>query len=131
MRRWRRPSETAGLLKAIGGVPRVRDSRLYTLLHGLEPETVAYVRLRGSRRVRERVDRFITRVAPVRLAVSGKDLERLGVEAGPAYSAILAQVLADRLDGIAVGREAELADLWRLARKAGLIDAGENGESGT
>ena len=53
--------------------------------------------------------------------VSGDDLTSMGAEPSHAYSAILAQVLADRLDGVAVGREAELADLKRLAVKAGLV----------
>lgn len=112
---------TNTLLKELGGVAAVRDSHLNGLLHGLEPETLAYIRLRGNKRVRQRVDRFITDIAPVRLAVGGTDLNALGLEPGPAYSGILSQILADRLDGIAVGRDAELADAARLAAKARLV----------
>ena len=105
-------------LAAAGGVP---DSRLHALLTGLAPETLLCLRARGGARVRARIDRYVTQVAPVRLAVTGDDLTSLGVQPSRAYSAILAQVLADRLDGVAVGREAELADLKRLAVKAGLV----------
>jgi hypothetical protein len=60
-------------------------------------------------------------LASIRAAVTGNDLIALGAEAGAGFSAILARALDDRVDGRAVGREAELANLARLARSAGLI----------
>jgi hypothetical protein len=63
----------------------------------------------------------VTLLAPVKLEVTGDDLTSMGAQPSHAYSAILAQVLADRLDGVVAGRDAELADLKRLAMKAGLI----------
>ena len=38
-----------------------------------------------------------------------KDLEALGATPSPTFSAILSQALADRLDGVAVGRECGIA----------------------
>ncbi len=49
--------------------------------------------------------------------MTGADLIALGLTPGPAFAAILAQARADRLDAKAVGREAELANLKRLARR--------------
>lgn len=107
-----------GLVDAPG---EMRDSWLHAALAGLEPETLAYVRARANERGRGRVDRFITALAPVRLEVTGDDLAALGASPSPAFSAILSQALADRLDGTAVGRDAELTNLRRLAAKAGLL----------
>lgn len=119
------PMETAArgstVMRALKDAHAMRDSRLHSLLAGLEPESVAYIRSRGTARVRDRVDRFITVLLPIRLDVTGDDLTSLGAEPSAAFSGILQQALADRLDSVAVGREAELENLRRLATKAGLI----------
>ncbi len=95
---------------------KMRDSRLYFLLQALPEETLIYLWAVGGPLERQRIERFISELAGAKPAVSGDDLTGLGMEPGPEYSAILAQALADRLDGKAVGREAELANLKRLAR---------------
>ncbi len=95
---------------------KMRDSRLYFALDALPDEAVVYLWAVGGRLERERVERYLDVLAGVKPAVSGDDLAALGMQPGPGYSAILAQALADRLDGKAVGREAELANLKRLAR---------------
>ena len=59
----------------------------------------------------ERIGRFIRELAAVTPQVTGADLVEMGLEPGPDFSAILDRALDDRLDGIAVGREAELAHL--------------------
>lgn len=100
----------------------MRDSRLRGLLDALPPEALAYLYATGDGRARERIARYGREVSRVKLAVSGADLRSLGVPPGPAYSAILSRVLADRLDGKAVGREAELEDIRKLASRAGLLD---------
>ena len=96
---------------------KMRPSRLYYSLDGFPVETLAYLWATAEPRVRERVERFVLELSAVRPAVSGEDLIALGVEPGPAFAGILAQARADRLDGSAVGREAELANLERLARR--------------
>lgn len=95
---------------------KMRDSRLYFLLQLLPEEALVYLWAVGERLGRERIERYLDVLSGVRIAVSGDDLTALGMEPGPGYSAILAQALGDRLDGRAVGREAELANLKRLAR---------------
>ncbi len=95
---------------------KMRDSRLYFLLQPLPEETLVYLWAVGGALERERLERYLTKLAATKPAVSGSDIAALGMPPGPGYSAILAQALADRLDGKAVGREAELANLKRLAR---------------
>ncbi|MHB1323443.1 MAG: CBS domain-containing protein [Coriobacteriia bacterium] len=96
---------------------KMRPSRLYFLLEPLSGESVVYLWAVGSAEVKQRVEEYLRVLAPVRAAVSGADLIDLGMEPGPAFAGILAQARADRLDGVAVGREAELANLRRLARR--------------
>ncbi|MHB1340329.1 MAG: CBS domain-containing protein [Coriobacteriia bacterium] len=95
----------------------MRDSRLFFALDPLPHETLIYLWGVSHGAARKRIERFIEVLTGVRASVSGDDLVALGLQPGPGFSAILAQALADRLDGRAVGREAELANLRRLARK--------------
>lgn len=98
-----------------------RDSRLFRALDPLPPETVVCLWARSGELGHERIERFIGDLSRVKPAVSGEDLIALGAEPGAGFSAILSHALDDRLDCRAVGREAELANLAKLARKAKLI----------
>jgi tRNA nucleotidyltransferase (CCA-adding enzyme) len=95
----------------------MKDSRLYALLDELPAETVVYLWAICDAVGRERIERFVKVLSAIRTAVTGEDLVALGFAPGPYFSAILSESLSDRLDGRAVGREAELANLRRLARK--------------
>jgi tRNA nucleotidyltransferase (CCA-adding enzyme) len=99
----------------------LRDSGLHALLRAVSPEAVAVVRALGDETARARIDRYLTELSGVRTAVSGEDLIELGAEPSHAFAGILSQALADRLDGRVAGREAELANLKRLAARAGLV----------
>jgi tRNA nucleotidyltransferase (CCA-adding enzyme) len=83
-------------------------------------EALVYLWAAGDALTRERIQRFATVLSRIRPAVSGQDLIALGLEPSPAFSGILAQALDARLDGKAVGREAEMANLKRLVSRAGL-----------
>ncbi len=99
----------------------LRDSRLYGALHPLAAETVVVLWAQASALGRERIERYLGELADVRPAIGGADLIDMGATPGDAFSAILARALDDRLDGRAIGRESELANLRRLAIKAGVI----------
>jgi len=110
----------ATVTRALRSKRALRDSAVHALLHPLAPETLAVVWALGEPSVQERVARYLTGLSRVRAEVSGADLVALGAEPSPVFSAILDQALADRLDGRAVGRDAELANLRRLAARAGI-----------
>jgi tRNA nucleotidyltransferase (CCA-adding enzyme) len=111
--------------RALASLRGLKDSRLYRLLSPLTPETLAALWARGDELARERIDRYLSELADVRLAVGGADLIQMGAAPGEGFSAILARALDDRLDGRAVGRAQELANLRRLAMKAGLFGQGK------
>jgi tRNA nucleotidyltransferase (CCA-adding enzyme) len=95
----------------------MRDSRLYRLLQPLPLEALVVLWARADALGRDRIERFASTLASVRPEVSGRDLIELGYEPSEAFAAILARVLDDRLDGRVVGREAELANLRRIAAR--------------
>jgi len=105
---------------------RMKDSRLFRLLDPMPAATVVCLWALGDARARERIERYAGELANVKPAVSGSDLIGLGASPGEAFSAILAKARDDRLDGRAVGREAELANLRRLAQRAGILDPGKD-----
>ena len=98
----------------------MRDSRLSSLLEHLPDETIVVVYALGNSLVRQRVQRFVSELSGIKPAVNGEDLIALGYQPSESFSSILARARYDRLDGRAVGREAELANLRRLARAAHL-----------
>jgi hypothetical protein len=110
-----------GVLRQLESVRGMRDSRLFRLLRPLTAETIAVLWSRANAVGKERVERFMGVLSGTRLAVSGADLIAMGAQPGDAFSAILARALDDRLDGRAVGREAEMTNLRRLAIRGGLI----------
>lgn len=97
---------------------KMRPSRLYSLLEPLPAESLVYLWGLGNDEARRRIERFILVLAATQPAISGADLIAMGLTPGPAFAGILAQARVDRLDGKVEGREAELANLKRLAARA-------------
>lgn len=111
----------ASALRTLEAERHVRDSRIYRVLHPLRVETVVVLWAWAGERGRARIERYLSALAQVKAAVDGGDLIAMGAVPGDAFSAILARALDDRLDGRAVGREAELANLRRLAQREGIL----------
>ena len=64
---------------------------------------------------------YLSELSGLKPAVSGEDLIAMGAQPSEAFASVLARVLDDRLDGVAVGREQELANLRQLAIRAGIV----------
>jgi hypothetical protein len=86
----------------------MRDSRLYRLLEPVPEEALVYLWAAGDALARERIQRFVNVLSRSSLRSAAQDLIEMGLEPSPAFSGILAQALDARLDGKAVGREAEM-----------------------
>jgi len=98
----------------------MRDSRLYRLLDPFAAEGLVVLWARCDGAGRDRIAHYARDLAHVTAAVTGRDLIEMGFEPREEFTAILARALDDRLDGRAVGRDAELANLRRIAARAGL-----------
>jgi tRNA nucleotidyltransferase (CCA-adding enzyme) len=109
------------VLRMLQNPKGLRDSRLYGALQPLFAETIVVLWAETNALGRERIERYLRELSGVRLVVGGADLIEMGATPGDAFSAILARALDDRLDGRAVGHEKELANLRRLAIRAGII----------
>jgi tRNA nucleotidyltransferase (CCA-adding enzyme) len=87
-----RPSEVVAALRQL-------PLELLPLLVALSPEDEA----------RQRIQRYLTTWRHIRAELTGNDLKRLGVPQGPDIGRLLWRVLAAKLDGEALTREAEEA----------------------
>jgi len=112
---------SAPVRRALADRRGMRDSRLARMLDPLPPDALLTVWAGGDETQRERVERYVFELARIRPSVSGRDLIEMGASPGEGFSAILARARDDRLDGRVAGREAELANLRRLAAHAGLL----------
>jgi hypothetical protein len=95
------------------------------VMFGLTDEGIVALWATAEKRARVRIEHYLDEIRGVVAAVDGADLIAMGAQPGQGFSAILAQALDHRLDGRAVGRDAELANLHRLAVRAGLIPTGK------
>ncbi|AJE03269.1 A-adding tRNA nucleotidyltransferase [Geobacter pickeringii] len=87
----------------------VRPSDIYFWLRGLTTEVLLYIMAKTRRdEVRKFVSLFVTRLRGVTTSITGDDLKRLGLPAGPRYREILDRILTARLNGEAASRDDEL-----------------------
>lgn len=92
---------------------QLRASRLRQLLDRVSGEMRLLIWATGGRQVRKRVEQYLTRLASVKPALTGHDLQRLGFPPGPTYRRMLDLLLAGRLDGRLQSRDDEVAFLRR------------------
>jgi tRNA nucleotidyltransferase (CCA-adding enzyme) len=86
----------------------LRASRLRQLLDRASGEMHLLIWATGGRRVRKRVDQYLTRLASVKPTLTGQDLQRLGFPPGPTYRRMLDLLLEGRLEGRLKSREQEV-----------------------
>lgn len=90
--------------------PDAPPSAIYRALSDLPLEALVYMAAAAEDdRVLERIERYLTHLHGVRLAVSGADLIAAGHRPSARFGAALRQVLDAKLDGKVAGREEELA----------------------
>jgi len=90
------------------------NSDLYRLLHALSLEIILHLMARTTMEdVRRAISSYVTQLSAVTCLVTGRDLKKMGVPAGPLYGRILDEIKGARLNGHAKTREDEL----RIAEK--------------
>ncbi len=93
----------------------VKNSQLYSWLHGIPVELLLYGLARSGREDSRRlVSLYLTRLTTVRCQLSGTVLQSLGALPGPAIRCLKERLLAARLDGEISSRDEELALAQRL-----------------
>lgn len=87
--------------------PKLSD--LFFILSPLPLEGILYLMARSQKEeIRRHISIYLTQLKNQRIAISGRDIQGLGLASGPAYSGILKEVLAAKLDGLACDRSAQL-----------------------
>jgi tRNA nucleotidyltransferase (CCA-adding enzyme) len=87
----------------------VLHSEIHSWLRDMPTELLLYLMARTSReKVRKFISLYVTNLQKIQCAITGRDLERLGVPKGPRYRELLDLVLNARLNGKVQSREEEL-----------------------
>lgn len=89
-------------------------SRLHRRMAALPAEGRAYLFAQGGEAIRASMAVYYERTAKGGFALTGKDLEEMGLEPSPRYTSILAEVMGAVLDGKVKGRKAQLAYARKL-----------------
>jgi tRNA nucleotidyltransferase (CCA-adding enzyme) len=79
--------------------------------------------------VRRSISTYVTHLRQVSCLLTGSDLKKLGVPAGPLYARILEEVKAARLNGLATTREDEMRIVERVWRRDEARTARKNGKT--
>lgn len=106
------------IIEELEGPSHPKPSSICQLLGSLPKEVLLFMMAKArSSRMSERVAAFLTKWRKVKIEISGHDLKKLGYQPGPAFSQILSQVLAAKLDGQVVSRADEIRYAKGLAQK--------------
>ena len=102
---------------------QVSPSEIYSLLHPWTLEPLLFLMAKVQRRDSkkhslQRIKEFITTFRQIKTTVTGHDLQRIGLQKGPAYRRVLHQLLMARLDGTIQTRQEELSHAKHLVNKA-------------
>ncbi len=110
-------------LRVLDDRRELAPSRLYHLLEPMTAEALVVLWSAVSTLARERIESFVSELAPLKPAVNGEDLIAMGAVPSEAFSDVLSRARDDRLDGVVVGRAEELENLRTLAAQAGILPA--------
>ena len=79
---------------------KITNSELYEMLSGFKTELVLYMMAATKHeRVKKSISNYFTRLRPIKVSITGKDLKKVGIKPGPIYREILDAVLHARLNG--------------------------------
>jgi tRNA nucleotidyltransferase (CCA-adding enzyme) len=97
---------------------RLPPSEIYRTLEPLSYETMLAIMARSqSRLVKKRISDFLTRYNGVRLSMKGRDLEEMGLKAGPFFKKVLDAVLYAKLDKGLNSKSRELEFAKRIIKR--------------
>ncbi len=97
------------------GNPELTPSSIYSLLQGYSAKAIVAISIASdSPLVRQRIDLFLSKLRYVKPALTGDDLQKMGIVPGPRIKEILNQLRNAKLDGeVSSKREEErLVEEW-------------------
>ncbi|UCC17808.1 MAG: hypothetical protein JSU58_04455, partial [Dehalococcoidales bacterium] len=97
--------------------PGIRPSEIYELLHGLHHTALTAASIADSQETRETIILYLDSLRYVRPALTGKDLEKMGIQSGPHMKEILRKLLRARLDGQVTDKQGEIEMIEKLTRQ--------------
>lgn len=93
----------------------LKPGEIYNLLHGLSHTAlVAATIATDSSIIIKNINLYLDKLRYVRTALSGKDLEEMGIKPGPRMKEILQKLLEARLDGQVTDRQGEIEMVEKL-----------------
>jgi tRNA nucleotidyltransferase (CCA-adding enzyme) len=94
----------------------LKPGEIYNLLHGLSHTAlVAATIATDSSIIIKNINLYLDKLRYVRTALSGKDLEEMGIKPGPLLKEILQKLLEARLDGQVTDRQDEIEMVEKIA----------------
>ena len=97
---------------------KIRPSEIYEMLDPLSYEVIILIKAKyNNSNIQEYIEDFFAVYNDMRILISGHDLRRLGVAAGPFYQKIFKKVLAAKLNGTISTYEEELKFIEELINK--------------
>ncbi len=89
--------------------PGLSPSRVYDLLAPLEIEALLLMMAKAKQDAAKKyISLYLTHLRNVKIMLTGDDLKAIGIQPGPRYKKILAELLDAKLDGLVRNREDEL-----------------------
>jgi len=90
---------------------------VYDLLKDLSIEQLLLMMAKAGRvQAKKYISLYLTRLREVRIDLTGEDLKKMGIPAGPRYKRILTSLLDAKLDGEVKTRDDELAFVAKAFR---------------
>ena len=87
----------------------IKASNVYYLLHGLSRTAIYTVLIaEDSLAIQQNINLYLTRLSHARTALTGKDLQQMGIPPGPQMKQILEKLLHARLDGEVTNKQGEV-----------------------
>ncbi len=94
---------------------KTKPARIFNLLEPLSYEAILLLKAKHKdNNLRRHIKDFFEIYNDMRLFVSGKDLNNLGIPAGPYYQKIFSKILNAKLNGLVKTREEEIALIRKL-----------------
>ncbi|MFC1947198.1 CCA tRNA nucleotidyltransferase [Chloroflexota bacterium] len=95
----------------------IKPSEIYYLLHDLSHTALTAVSIAAdSPAVNKNINLYLNKLRHVRSALTGKDLEKMGIKPGPYMKEILGKLLEARLDGQVTDKQDEIETVGKVDR---------------